>query len=215
MIVVVGIPAWRQADPGGPAGLSCRVATAAAARGAAVQLVGRVGDDPTGDALLLALGRLGIGHAAVLRDPVRPTALVEAPAPEGEADLLEELPARTGPGDGPRLEAADVSLGLSYIVAFSVLVVADDVPVAALPAAVAAAEFAGAQLVVMVPQGRALPEGLPPGATVLAAPDAADDGEFAALVGAYAAGLDAGLPPGDAFGAATRAAGAEALQPSA
>src|ERR1700693_747185 len=114
MIAVVGIPAWRPDGPSGPAGRACQVAVVAAGRGARVQLVGRVGDDLDGDALLLALGRLGVGHAAVLRDPARSTPLVEAPQPEGEADLLEEPSAPTGPGDGPRLEAADVSLGLSY-----------------------------------------------------------------------------------------------------
>ena len=44
---------------------------AAAAPRAAVEIVGRVGDDPDGDALMIALARAGVGHVAVLRDPAR------------------------------------------------------------------------------------------------------------------------------------------------
>lgn len=209
MIVVVGSPAWRDADPAGPAGRACEVALAAAGRGAVVEIVGRAGDDRAGDSLLIALARAGVGHAAVLRDPVLPTPVL-APLPEPDsADLLADAPEPGGPAipGGPRLERADVALGLSYLTAFGVLVVTDDAPVDVLPACVDGAAFSGAHLVVLVPAGRPAPGSLAPEATVLAAPDVADDGAFASLVGAYAAALDLGEAPVAAFRRATSVTG--------
>ena len=83
------------------------------------------------------------------------------------------------------------------------LVVVEDVPLEALPFAVDAAAFAGAHLVLLVPAGVLPPADLPADATVLAAPDGPDDGEFGTLVGVYAAALDRGMGPADAFRAAT------------
>ena len=219
MIVVVGSLAWRDADPAGPAGRACEIALAAAARGVAVEIVGRAGDDRVGDSLLIALARAGVGHAAVLRDPVVPTPLVAPPPDADAADLLADAPEPIGLAiaGGPRLDQADVALGLSYLTAFGVLVVTDDAPADVLPACVDGAAFSGARLVVLVPAGRPLPDGLPPEATVLAAPDVADDGAFAALVGAYAAALDRGEDAATAFQAATSQtgwAGAEAPEPA-
>ena len=212
MIVVVGTPAWRPAEPARPAGLACGIAVAAAAQGAAVELVGRTGDDPAGDALVIALAHAGVGHVALLRDPTRPTPLVQ-PAPDADepdllADETDDSDAASVAGPtvaGPRLEALDVDLGLRYLTAFSVIVVADDALEAALAVATEAAAFAGAHLVVLVPEGIDPPPDLPSGATVLAAPRSDPDGAFAASVGAYAAGLDAGRPPDDAFRAALAA----------
>ena len=209
MIVVVGSPAWRDADPAGPAGRACEIALAAVGRGAVVEIVGRAGDDRAGDSLLIALARAGVGHAAVLRDPAVPT-LIVAPLPEPDpADLLADAPEPAGTAipNGPRLESADVALGLSYLTAFSVVVVTDDAPAGVLPACVDGAAFSGAQLVVIVPAGQALPGGLPTEATVLAAPSVADEGVFAALVGAYAAALDLGEAPVAAFRIATSVTG--------
>jgi hypothetical protein len=174
-----------------------------------VEVVGRAGDDRVGDSLLSALARAGVGHAAVLRDPVLPTpVLVSLPEPD-PADLLADAPEPGGPAIsvGPRLEPADVALGLSYLTAFGVLVVTDDAPADVLPACVDGAAFSGAHLLVLVPAGRPLPGSLPPEATVLAAPDVADDGAFAALVGAYAAALDLGETPAAAFRVATSVTG--------
>ena len=214
MITVVGSPAWRDAEPAGPVGRACEIAIAAAGRDARVELVGRIGDDPVGDALLHALARRGVGHAAVLRDPGRPTFRAAVPVEPDEVDVAGDLPYPSpvpSPLPGPRLEPADVALGLRYLDTFSVLVVADDLPVEILPVATEAAAFAGARLVVLVPAGLAPPAGLPGDATILAAPGAADDGEFGTLVGAYAAALDQGLDPDAAFRAATGAAGWEAV----
>ena len=116
---------------------------------------------------------------------------------------------------GPRLEPADVALGLEYLTDFSVLVITDDVPEVALPAAIDAAGFAGAHVVLLVPPGRAVPALLPLDATVLAAPAEADEGEFGTLVGAYAAALDGGVSSREAFAVAIGDAGWEALAPPA
>jgi pfkB family carbohydrate kinase len=203
VIVVVGAPAWRDADPPGPAGLACEIAVAAAARGRRVELVGRIGDDPSGDALLIALNRAGVGHAAVLRDPTRATPVA---APTDPADAAHDLAADAPPTpptlDGPRLEPADVSLALSYLTAFSVLVVTDDVGRAALPETIDGAAFAEAHLVLLIAPGAPAPDGLPAASTVLGVPGAGEAGAFGTVVGVYADGLDAGLDPGRAFRAA-------------
>lgn len=211
MIVIVGSLAWREGDQPAPAGRACEVALAAAASGARVEIVGRTGDDPTGDAVMLGLARAGVGHVAVLRDPSRPTPVIEPPAsPDDEPpeDLADPAPASSGPA----LDAGDVSLGLQYLTAFAVLVVTDDVPAAAVPVAVEAAGFAGAHLILLAPAD-ADPRDMPGEATILAAPAEADDGAFARLVGAYAAGLDRGTEPARAFAEAVAGAGWEALEP--
>jgi hypothetical protein len=216
VIVVVGSPAWREADPSSPAGRTCEIGLAAAGRGAAVEIVGRVGDDRAGDSLLIALSGAGVGHAAVLRDPMLPTSIMApSPDPDPADELLADVPGSVeqGVAAGPRLEPADVALGLSYLTAFRVLVVADDAPEDVIPACVDGAAFSGAQLVVLVQPARPFPGGLPLDATVLAAPEVADDGAFAALVGGYAAALDLGDEPAAAFRATMREtgwAGAEA-----
>jgi sugar/nucleoside kinase (ribokinase family) len=211
MITVVGIPAWREGEPAGPAGRACDIAIAAAARGARVELVGRAGDDPAGDRLLLALARAGVGHAALLRDPSQPTPRIAAPPQPDAVDPAIDMDVDPEPvaDQAPRLEPEDVELGLRYLTDFSVLVVTDDVPRDALAVAVESAAFAGARLVVLVPSGDSPPEEMPADGTVLAAPDSPDDGEFGALVGAYAAALDGGMEPADAFRAATGAGGWE------
>ncbi len=215
MITVVGTPAWRVADPPGPAGRACEIAIAAASAGARVEMVGRVGDDPAGDNLLIALSRASVGHAVVLRDPARPTALVRPFAEPDEEDPFAEPAAGAAAdatpswSDGPRLEAADVALGLRYLTAFDVLVVTDDVSPAILPVAVEAAAFAGARLVALVAPGdRAI--ALTSEALVLEAPGP-DDGAFGALVGLLAKGLDGGLAPEEALRAATGAGGWETV----
>jgi len=210
VIAIVGTPAWSGGDRPSPAGRACRIALAAATAGSQVELVGRTGDDPAGDALLLALAHAGVGHVAMLRDPARPTPIVEPEAEDAEdaedaGDLLDPSAPTTTPvavGGAPRLEAADVSLGLRYLPGFDVLVVAEDVPADALPVAVEAAEYAGAQLVVLVRPGTGPVTALP-SSTVLEVPDDGGDGPFGELVGRYAAAIDRGASPEAAFASAT------------
>jgi hypothetical protein len=194
-------------------------------QGARVEVVGRVGEDPAGEALLIALSNAGVGHAAVLRDPTRPTLVLEPPpAAQAEDDdaspFADPVPAAASSTAalaswaGPRLEGADVDLALKYLEPSGVLVVTDDVPSDALAAAVAASGYATLRLVVLLAPGglaaRSLPAGLPADATVLAAPDDGDDeGAFEALIGAYAAALDGGADPAAAFAAAQGGTGWE------
>lgn len=219
MIVVIGSPAWRTAEPAAPAGRACGIALAAAQAGARVELLGRIGDDAAGDALLIALTRAGVGHVAMLRDPARATPLLEpdhedeAPTAAGEAATTE--PADDGSGRGalppPRLEPEDVALGLRYLPGFEVLVLSDDAPSEVVGACVEAAGFGGSRLVIVFPAGTEPPDGLPPDATLLAGPGPDDAGAFARLVGTYAAGLDRGDVADAAFAAAAAEAGWEPL----
>jgi sugar/nucleoside kinase (ribokinase family) len=238
VIVVVGIPAWRPAadEPGrGRAtGRPVRVARAAVASGARVELVGKVGDDPDGDRLLIDLARTGVGHVAVLREPGTPTrTLAAVRSDDGMADptldgdigplvtmAVDDAPAAASDGRSgrssagsatttaePVFEPADLQLALRYLVDFRVIVLADPLAPAAIPVVVDAAAFADARIVA-VAAADAVPE-LPDLATVLEPPAADDDAEFDELVGAFAAALDQGEPPEEAFRSATAARGWE------
>jgi hypothetical protein len=163
VIVVLGRP--RLDDGGELADSAGRVAVAATAAGARVDLVGAVADGAAGDATVVALGRAGVGHAALLRRP--------------------------GGGEVGPLDRADIELGLRYVPECRVLVAAEPLEPAALAAAVEAAAYHGAPLIALVPGGAAAPGELPETATVLELPDE-DEGAFARLVGAYAAALARG-----------------------
>ena len=213
MIVVVGLPAYADGPDGEECagGLAVEVAAAAGRRGGTVELVGKVGNDGAGDAVVVALGRLGIGHAALMRDPARPTpVLTEVPRDESadaasdgpETRLLPEDPAAR-----PALEAEDVELALRYLPGASVIVLADPMSAATAQAGIAGAAFSAARLIVLVPTGGASPS-VPPETTVLEAPEE-DDGSFGRLVGAFAAALDAGADVGPAFDEAVASSGWE------
>ncbi len=226
MIVVVGLPVYAGLPDGrgAPAGLAVDVAIAAHGRGATVELVGKIGDDGAGDAVVVALGRAGVGHAALLRDPARPTPVLAPEPVAAEAEAAgaagtDAEPADDEPGLAllppdpaarPMLDAADIELALRYVSGASVVVVADRLADAALAAAAEGSAFSGARLVALLPAGVEAPA-LPGEATVLEAP-ARDDGSFARLVGAFAAGLDAGIGPGLAFSQAVEASGWEAVE---
>ena len=217
MIVVVGLPVAASTDggttPGGPA---ARAALAAAAAGSDVQLVGKVGDDPAGDALLLALARGRVGHVAVLRDPSRRTP-VAAAARHDDADPFgddaDPLPAAgvAAAGDGvrPVLEAADVELALRYIADFRCLVLAEPVADGVVRAAAEAARYSGAALVVVAASPVSLTWNLPAETLVLGPPDDDRDGVFARLLGDVAAAVDRGLSAAAALEEVTARLGAD------
>ncbi len=228
MIVVIGLPAYSETpDPvGAAAGLAVDIAAAARSRGAAVELVGKIGDDGAGDAVVLGLGRLGVGHAALLRDPARPTpVLVTDAAAAGETggdvgpdtyaadEEVEPAGAHMLPedaGERPGMDAGDIALGLRYLAEARVVVVAEQLAEAAMKAVVDGATFSDARLVVLLPAGAVAPV-LPANATLLEEP-ADDDGSFARLVGQYAAALDAGEEPSAAFAEAVAGSGWEAVR---
>jgi ribokinase len=227
VIVIVGSPIAKPTAEGIAAGgLSADIARAAAAAGAAVQIVGRVGEDPAGDLLLLALAANDVGHVAVLREPGRPTPIVEpradgSDAPDGPAlgeAVLDQVALADGDGTlegdddpsplpaGLSVDADDLELALRYVPDYRVLVVAGDLDPAALDAVVAAVAWSGAHLVVLQPDGSPT-AALPDSATVLLRPATDPDGAFAAMVADYAVALDQGDEPRSAFAAAQRAGG--------
>jgi hypothetical protein len=193
-----------------------------------VEIVTKVGEDGAGEELLLALGRAGIGHLAALRDPTLPTSLAMADAEASEEDLdvisillaegegamgdqSSEPPPGTAPEPSPAviLEPADVALGLQYLREYRVLVAVEPLGEAGAAVVAEAAAFAGATLVVVAQPGVAVAPAYA-AATLLEAPVDDRDDAFAGLVGRYAAALDRGIAPAEAFRAATSAGGWEA-----
>jgi hypothetical protein len=218
VIVVVGSPVVGLTDAGlRAAGMASGIARAAAAAGAEVQVVGKVGEDPGGDAVLLDLAAANVGHVAILRDPSRPTpASAPAPSDEPAFDDADGDPSTPEDGDpmtvaaGLSLEPADIELALRYLPDYRVLVVADSLAESSLRVALAAASWNGAALVVIVPAGsKQTPAG--DGATVIEAPPNDPDDAFAGIVGAYAAAIDRGEEPAEAFASASSTLGWSAV----
>jgi sugar/nucleoside kinase (ribokinase family) len=198
VIVVIGNPIGRAAELGGGVdGLAVRAAIAAGRAGATVQLVGKTGDDPLGDQVLIALAAADVGHAAVLRDPTHATPLAVPDDDQATAgamlDADSEPAIRVVPAekaDRPSLEPADVELALRYLPDQRVIMVAEPQPDAVVAVASEAAAYAGAMLVVVVPPG-----GLASarGGLVIEAPRDDGDGAFGAMLGELAALLDRGV----------------------
>ena len=207
------------------------IAAAAAADGAAVEIVTKIGEDGAGEELLLALARARVGHLAVLRDPAGQTSLTadedeppdeeldlvpallvaaeaEAADAEAEAEAARRRPAgsRSASPSAPILEPADLTLALGYLRDYRVVVAVE--PFADGGAAVIAesASFVDAVLVVIAPSGLPVPAAYA-AATLIEAPEDDPEGAFAALVGRYAAALDRGIAPAEAFRAATAEGG--------
>ena len=185
-------------------GLAPAIAVAAAAAGARVELISKAGDDPAGDAALLALATAGVGHVATLRDPSRFTPVRSQPdEPTDPATDATETPAEGAAENAPTadlrptLDAADVSLALRYLTDFEVLVAVH--PSSDLLAeAVSAAGWASARLVVVLEAEGDVPDGMPADALVVAA--AADDAEgVGARIGRYAAALSRGDDAAEAY----------------
>jgi hypothetical protein len=211
VIVVVGSPRARLGASGTvvAAGLAADVAAAAASAGAPVQIVGRVGEDAAGEGALLDLAQRGVGHVAVLRDAARATRLDEPEPVSDEPDAFDtDEPPMGTPEDDPAIDAADLELALRYLPDYRVIVLAEPMAPDALRVATAAVGWSGSALVVVGDAGDQA--GLPDDVTVFARPDADPDGAFAAMVGTYAAGLDRGEHPRDAFQAASAAVGSTA-----
>lgn len=215
MIVVIGRPLYRATDRGGKAdGLAARIGLAAASAGRSVQLVGKTGEDPAGDAVLLALAQGGVGHVAVLRDAGVATPRAAEPIDSDCAvSTSDEATEENAPGaaasvsDMPVLDAADIDLALRYLTDFSVLVLAAPADEAIARVASAAAGWADARLIVVVEAGRGVPDGLPSDVIVFESPGADPDGVFAGVVGGFAAALDDGSDPVTAFEASVTGAG--------
>lgn len=213
MIVVVGSPIGRlEAGITRAGGRAARIALSAAASGRSVQLIGRIGDDPTADAVVLDLAQRSVGHVALLRDMSHPTP-IEASA-DDPADI-DDVPGpdQTREIDGLAIDAADVTLGLRYLTGFEVVVLANGSNPQLVAAVSDAATWAEARLVLVLDRGLAPPSDLPTDAVAFEAPEADPDGAFAALVARFAVGLDAGTEADAAFRASVEADGWTVAQP--
>jgi hypothetical protein len=181
-------------------GLAAAISVAAAAAGSRVELIGKTGDDPAGDAVLLGLAHHFVGHVATLRDPARPTPVI--PADDGPADLdVAESPAPAPPSaaESPVLEAADVGLALRYLPELAVIVTVH-ATTEVVDEAAAASGWAQTALIVVVSPDAAPPNGLPATAIVVAVADADDlEGGAGAAIGRYAAAIDHGEPAAEAY----------------
>ncbi len=222
VIVVIGPLAYVPAPDGGPgaaAGLAAGIAGAAAAAGARVELAAKVGDDSAGDAVLMALGRAGVGHAATLRDPSRPTPSIEAGGDDGSplvpldggtggagASVDAAPGASAAPDDAAAaLDAGDIDLALGYLLDPRVIVLAQPVSDAAAAAAARAAAFSDATLIAVVAAGAAVPPSLE--RAIVFERDSSETEELATLVGRFAASIDAGSDAAVAFAEARDALG--------
>ena len=214
MIVVVGQPLFLGTDDGGlPAGLPARISLAAASQGRSVQLVGKAGEDPEGDAVVLGLASGGVGHVAFLRDagmstPLAPELVDDFQVPDDSDSTGEDVGRSRGEElGGPVLDSADVELALRYLTDYSVVVLAEAADEELGRVVASAAGWSGAMLIVVVSPGGVIPNGLPPDAIVFEAPDADPDGVFATMVGSFAAALDDGSDPATAFRSTVAAEG--------
>ena len=116
MIVVIGRLAGRLADGTTVAdGLAAGIAQAAVGAGAGSEIITKVGNDPAGDAVLLGLGRAGVGHVATLRDPAWATSVRAEPADDlevaAEASADQGGPIRSGRAD-PRARRRRIGAAL-------------------------------------------------------------------------------------------------------
>ncbi len=208
VIVVIGQPVLDATGPTPIAtGSAARVALAAAAQLATVQLIGKVGDDADGEVLVLALSRGNVGHVALQREAARRTPRLVAPQAEAlEPDVDDaEGAASTAPIEPadpalrPGLDVGDVELGLQYLTEFRVIVACDPMDAAITRVVADASGWSAATLIVLLRDGDPEPQGLPPTAIVLQAPAIDPEGIFDRLVGELAAAIDAGTDPRTAF----------------
>lgn len=239
VIVVIGDPILRPAGVGAPSqagGPASAIARACAEAGATVQIAGKVGDDPAGDEILLTLTRDGIGHVALLRDAGTVTQ-VGAPAAstitadevdagslaDARADADREPDPMTTDGDEQRASAPtsalapeDLDLALRYLTSFAVLIVAQPLHASTLAVAVESAAYSGAHLILIdATEAETAAVASVPVDDITALLSPADDaeGQFAGLVGRYAAALDGGAAPAAAFRTALGTAGWEPATP--
>jgi ribokinase len=170
-----------------PGGKGANQAVAAARLGAKATMVGRVGCDGFGDALLASLAVDGIDHAHVLRDDGAATgvALIVVAA-DGENSIV------VSPGANQRLSPASAGAAGHAIAGADVVVLQLEVPLDTVTRAAELARKHGAMVILNPAPARPLP------ASLLGMVDVLVPNESEAA-------LLAGLPPGSRGGAATAA----------
>ena len=204
MIVVIGSTWLRGAGPEAVAdGLTGMIVRSAATADTAVELITKVGDDPVGDALLLSLARDRVGHVAVLRDAVHRTAQRPATDPVSVVETDPNGDWIVTPSSGSGLDSADVGLALRYLTDYRVIVAVHPGP-GVVGEAAAAADWAGAHLIVITRPDEPVPDGVPSAALVVAVADGGDEVEAVGeRLGRYAAAVDRGEDAAAAFAALT------------
>jgi hypothetical protein len=100
---------------------------------------------------------------------------------------------------GPALEAADVELGLRYLTDFAVVVLAESADPQTVAVVADAARWGEARMILVLDAGQTVPAGLPSEVIVFESPQSDPDGAFADLVGTFAASIDEGTEPAEAF----------------
>jgi ribokinase len=116
-----------------PGGKGANQAAAAARLGAAVQMVGRVGDDPAGERQLAALAEAGVSVASVARTQGVPTGSATIPVEDGTGENLIVVV----PGANAALDAADAEA--DAVRQAAVVLLQLEVPLATVTAAARAA----------------------------------------------------------------------------
>ncbi len=139
----------------GPGGKGANQAVAAARAGAAVTMIGRVGDDPAGGRMLDALGQEGVATGAVRRLPgVATGAAYITVTPNGESTIVLD------PGANARLRADDIKAEGETLARTAVLVAQLEVPLDAVVAAVGLATASGVRAVVSLTPVQPVPDQL-------------------------------------------------------
>lgn len=133
-------------------GKGANQAVAAARAGATVRMIGRVGDDATGERMLEDLRREGVDAGAVraLSGVATGTAYITVTA-DGENTIVFD------PGANARLSADDVTAHGDTLAGATVMVAQLEVPVDTVAAAVRAARDAGARPVVTLAPAQEVP----------------------------------------------------------
>jgi ribokinase len=109
--------------------------------GAAVSMIGRVGDDPFGQMFFDLLGREGIDHAFIKRDPIGTSLALPMIDPHGDNSIVGIPRANT------RLSEEDIRDAAPAITASNALMLQLEVPLAASRAAAQLAHSAGATVI--------------------------------------------------------------------
>ncbi len=135
-----------------PGGKGANQAAAAAAAGAAVQLLGRVGDDAAGTRMLDALGAADVGAELVAILPgVATGAAYITVTPDGENTIVLD------PGANVRLSPADIEASSDALASAAVMLAQLEVPIDSVTAAVQLANGSGVRPVVTLSPAQAVP----------------------------------------------------------
>ncbi|WP_033288522.1 ribokinase [Amycolatopsis jejuensis] len=138
-----------------PGGKGANQAVAAARAGAAVRMIGRIGDDPDGTRYLHALSRRGIDTSAVRRAPDQHTGRAHV-----TVDRTGENSVIVIPGANSTLTAAEVTTAAESIRTASVVLLQLETPLPAVEEAAELAAETGARLVLNASPVAPLPDRL-------------------------------------------------------